>query len=112
MGTPWKPVIVEQLETLASEEEQLGYERNVPHVDITAELVCGWFDDTYHPDAPEFRACFSNLELQALSEFNAVYEQIRRVLPPSNGTVKTWLSSPHWRHVMQAASQALRSLAG
>jgi hypothetical protein len=25
---------------LSSEDQQLAYERNVPHVDITAELLC------------------------------------------------------------------------
>ncbi len=35
------------LHLLGSEEEQLAYERNVPHVDITAELLCMWFDDFY-----------------------------------------------------------------
>ena len=112
MGTPWKSVIVEQLKTLASEDAQLAYEHNVPHVDITAELVCGWFDDAYHPEAPDFRACFSDLELQALSKFNFVYEQNRHALPPSSGTLKTWLTSSHWRHVMSAASQALQAFAG
>ena len=112
MGAPWKSVVVERLETLASEAEQLEYQHNVPHVDVTVELVCGWFDDAYHPEAPDFQACFSNRELQALSEFNAVYEQNLRVLPPSGGTVKGWLSSPHWRQVMQAASKTLRALAG
>ena len=112
METAWKAVILEQLETLASEAKQLEYERSVSHVDVTPELVCGWFDDSYHPEAPAFRACFSSLELQALSEFNSVYEKNRHVLPPSNGTVKTWLSSPYWQQVMQAAAQALRSLAG
>ena len=36
------------LETLASEEEQLAYERAVPHVDVTAELVEQWFTDLFH----------------------------------------------------------------
>ena len=40
----------ELLSLFSSEEEQLVYERDVPHVDITAELLCMWFDDTYHPD--------------------------------------------------------------
>jgi hypothetical protein len=31
----------------------------VPHVDITAELVCMWFDHYYHPDRAGFISCFT-----------------------------------------------------
>ena len=40
---PWRQITIEQLQLLASEAEQLEYERNVPQVDITNELLCGWF---------------------------------------------------------------------
>ncbi len=104
MGTPWKRVVVEQLEMLASEEQQLEYEANVPGVDITVELVSGWFDDSYHPDSPEFLACFTAAELDALKRFTKFYDERREYLPKSNGTVRTWLKNPLWRQVMDEAS--------
>lgn len=36
-ATAWKRRVVEELELLASEEQLLAYEANVPDVDITAE---------------------------------------------------------------------------
>lgn len=96
---------------LASENEQLTYERNVPHVDITAELVAGWFDDSYHPDDPHFQSCFSPVELLALAEFNAVFDANVPHLPKSGGTVRSWLASSVWREVMHAASKTRSRIA-
>ena len=91
---------------LASEREQLAYEESVPHVDITAELVCGWFDDSY-PDDSDFCICFTEVELAALAEFNTLYDERTKRLPKSNGTIKSWLASPTWWEVMSAASKTL-----
>lgn len=104
-ATAWKQRVVEELEMLASEEQQLAYEANVPDVDITAELISGWFDDTYHPDAPEFCACFTAEELKALKRFSKFYDERREHLPRSKGTVRTWLGNPLWRQVMDEAAQ-------
>ncbi len=92
---------------LASEPHQLAYERSVPHVDITQELIAGWFDDSYHPNEAQFRACFENDELQALATFDAIYKAQRVLLPSSNGSVKAWLASAVWREVMSAAATTL-----
>jgi hypothetical protein len=100
------PVILRLLRLLSSEEEQLAYERNVPHVDITAELRCMWFDDEYHPDDAFFRSCFSADELAALAEFHRFYDEQKHRLPQSQGTVRTWLASPVWREIMLEAKKA------
>lgn len=107
MSAPWRQVIREQLEMLASESQQLQYERTVPHVDITRELVAGWFDDSYHPNDADFRSCFAGGELHALAKFDATYEERLALLPPSHGSVKSWLASEIWHEVMTAASIAL-----
>ena len=70
-----RPYIIELLQLLASEEEQLAYERNVPHVNITVELRCMWFDDQYHPDDAVFVSCFTTDELSALAEFHRFYDE-------------------------------------
>jgi hypothetical protein len=108
---PWRKIVIEMLQMLASELEQRDYERNVPHVDITDELLCGWFDDSYHPRDPRFRSCFVDSELVALAEFDTFYSSRTALLPKSNGTVQTWLASPVWREVMQHASETLRRVA-
>jgi hypothetical protein len=108
---PWRQIVRDELELLASEEEQLAYEKNVPHVDITTELKCGWFDDSYHPDDKNFCSCFSENELEVLARFSNFYDSRCSLLPESNGTVRTWLQTPVWREVMREAQLTLKCLA-
>ena len=106
----WRRIIREELELLASEEGQLEYERNVPHVDITAELVCSWFDDLYHPHDEGFCSCFELHELEVLARFNQFYDERTSRLPESKGTVRTWLQTSAWREVMREAQLALTKI--
>jgi hypothetical protein len=106
-----KPQILEILELLSSEERQLAYERNVPRVDITAELLCVWFDDQYHPNDAFFRSCFTEDELAALAEFHRFYDERTKQLPPSQGTVRTWLANPVWREIMRKSRETLSQVA-
>ena len=103
--------IRELLQLLATEEEQLAYERNVPHVDITAELVCMWFDDFYDVKHAATDSTFSDTERTALAEFHEFYEARVERLPQSQGTVRTWLASPVWREVMEQARRTLERVA-
>jgi len=107
---PFRKIIVEQLEQLSSEREQLQYERNVPNVDITAELIWLWSSVAYHPADPKFTVSFSERELNALTDFNQTFEKNKPFLPASRGTVGTWLDDAHWREVMQAAASTLAVL--
>lgn len=99
--------IIDLLQLFASEEQQLAYERDVPHVDITTELVCMWFDDQYQPKLRHFETCFTEDELAALGEFHRFYDQRVDRLPESRGTVRTWLASPIWREIMEQAQRTL-----
>jgi len=110
MSAPWRHINREQLAMLASEAQQLEYEQKVPHVDITRELVAGWFDDSYHPADTQFRACFTNSELEALATFDTTYEARRLLLPPSDGSVRSWMASSVWREVMSVAGATLAVL--
>jgi hypothetical protein len=106
-----KPHIIELLQLLASEDQQLAYERNVSYVDVTAELLCMWFDDQYHPDNAFFASCFTSDELAALAEFHRFFEEHEHRLPPSQGMVRTWLDSPDWREIMLKAQRTLERIA-
>src|ERR1041385_4150611 len=90
---------VELLQLLASEEQQLAYERDVPNVDITAELLCMWFDDLYDSKHADSDSSFSADERAALAEFHRFYDERSRALPKSQGTIRTWLTSPIWREI-------------
>lgn len=109
---PWKKIVLEQLELLASEAQQIEYEAKVPHVDITRELVEGWFSDSYHPNDDAFTVSFSQAEREVLSEFNGKFVAALALLPASNGTVSNWLRSAEWRGVMVHAAQARQQIAG
>ena len=106
-GRDWRLIIREELEILASEQEQVDYEKRVPHVDITQELLCGWFDDSYYPDDDEFRSWFTPSELEAMASFNAFFDERTALLPESHGTVQNWLNCPAWRGVMLEAQKTL-----
>ena len=108
---PWRQIVAETLDLLSSEAEQLEYERNVPHVDVTAELLCAWGDDSYFPGDVGFVASFSGDEMEALAKFNATFEANIAHLPRSSGTVRTWLSSEVWQRVMEAAKKARGQIA-
>jgi hypothetical protein len=106
-----KPEIVRLLRLLASEEQQLAYERDVPIADVPAELCCMWFDDQYHPDDSFFCSCFTADELAALAEFDRFYGEQKRLLPEDKGTIRTWLASSVWRAVMRKACETLERVA-
>jgi hypothetical protein len=102
--------VIELLGLLSSEEEQLKYEEDVPHVDITTELLFMWFDDQYHPALRHFENCFTAEELQALREFDRLYDEWTAQLPDSEATVATWHRSPVWQEIMQKARDTLEEL--
>jgi hypothetical protein len=105
-----KANIIELLRLLGSDELQLDYEKNVPHVDITTELVCMWFDDQYHPNSSHFTSCFKKNELAALAEFHQFYDERHKQLPESQGTVRAWLANPVWREIMLKAQKTLERI--
>lgn len=110
--SPWRKIVGEQLDMLNSVIEQREYEAKVPKVDVTAELVTGWFDDSYHQADPEFRSCFTAAELVALAEFHRKYEAALPLLPPTLGTIGTWLACPTWQALMESARYTRGQLAG
>jgi len=99
--------IKENLQTLSSTEEQLDYQRNVPHVNIIDELVCGWFDDTYWPDDKIFRSGFSEEELKAMSEFSQIFEAVLASVQNEVPQIEAYVKAPEWARLLQAAHIAL-----
>lgn len=101
--------IIEHLRLLSSAEEQLQYQHNVPFVNITVELACIWFDDNYRPEDEAFSSAFSVQELEAMSEFNRVSDDI--VASTLQGEdlpdIADFIKTPEWTRLSQAASLAL-----
>ena len=98
--------VVDLLELLSSSEKQLEYERAVPH-DISAELLCMWFDDFYIPDSESFKHSFSQEELAAMADFNNYYFNHEKLLPDTCGGITSWLTNEVWQGIMQKAKETL-----
>jgi len=89
---------------LASAHAQLRYEQRVPIAHIPSELLCGWFDEIYHPNSPEFQQAFSRKELSALADFSSVLHKNSRVLP---GSARELVKQSGWQLVMRSAGEVL-----
>lgn len=110
MQADWRTIVVEQLEMLASFDAQLEYDRNVSHVDVSQELVEGWFSDSYHPTDTAFRQCFSHEELEELDEFHATFDRALMALPASQGSMVSWQQTAPWTKVRDQAVRTLQKL--
>lgn len=106
----YRQMITEALQLLSSESQQLAYEKNVPNVDITVELLCTWFDDSYYPEEVDFNSEFDANELEELAHFNRFFEERDELLPESEGTVQTWLANKVWKEIMHEARTTLDKL--
>ena len=102
--------IIEVLRLLSSPSDQLAYERRVPNVPVTTELLSMWFDDTYLPESQAFRECFSKEELSALAAFNEFYDEQSRLLPEPRNGLADWLKDEVWHKVMRQASDLLTKM--
>ena len=99
--------IVGLVRTLASKDEQLAYEFNVPIANVPAELVCMWFDDLYHPDADLFLEAFTPAERERLARFHAFYEARVEQLPD---TLAEMHQNAAWLEVMSEAQRVMDDL--
>ena len=99
--------IVELVQLLASSEQQLAYQRDVPIANVPAELVCMWFDDLYHPQWDLFVEAFSETERNRLATFHRFYDARVEQLPNS---LEEMHQSVVWRDVMSEAKQVLNDL--
>ena len=98
--------LLDLLETLSSRELQQRYQDDVPIANVPAELVCGWFDDLYLPEVPGFVASFGEAELEALAEFNRVFDSLVDSLPETHDVQVLW-EAPAWQDIEAAAVKAM-----
>lgn len=94
------------LELISSLDDQVDYEREVPHGNVPSELVCMWFDDQYFGDQPWFHEWYSKREREVLAVFNALYNDKKEALPMDGG-VAALHATPEWHEVVAAARRAL-----
>ncbi|MBX7149709.1 hypothetical protein K1X76_11610 [bacterium] len=105
----FRQTILEALQLHSCLEEQIEYQKKVPIADVTAELVCIWFDDLYHPDTDLFRQSFTDDEVGILGEFNDFYAARRNFLPATRD-VNELHQSAIWIEIVNKAQRALSQL--
>jgi hypothetical protein len=101
--------VIEDLHLLASTKEQLEFQRRVPFVNISNELTCGWFDDSYHPADETFCGAFSEAELKTLAKFNEVFDHVRSSFEePHMPEIQALIQTPQWKRAVKAAAKTLK----
>ena len=98
--------VLETLALLASEEMQREYQREVPHVDVPAELFNQW-DDCYFPEDKDFQSGFVSAELAVLANFANVLNQVCDDTPQVLPALDEFLTTQAWRTLSDAAQDAL-----
>jgi hypothetical protein len=109
-GPTVRQQILSLLATLASAEDQRQYQRSVGFVHVPSELVCQWFDNWYHPDDENFRACFTTDELELLARFHHEFDDQLKQVPLEGEEIGDLLNNKHWKRVTTAARTALDGL--
>src|SRR5262245_39760742 len=99
--------IIELVRLIASKEQQLAYERDVPIADVPSELVCMWVDDLYHPDSDLFFEAFNSRERDRLAKFHTFFDARVHQLPDSLPEMQ---KNPAWIEVMREAQRVLDDL--
>lgn len=99
--------IKEVLELIASKEEPVKYEQNVAIANVPAELICMWFDDSYHPETLLHKESFSEEEQQTLSYFNTFFDSRVEKLPTSLAEMHT---DPLWDEIVLEAQRTIESI--
>jgi hypothetical protein len=101
--TPHRANIINLLNLIASESDQLLYQKRAP-VNVASELVNQWFDDFYHPTDKQFKSEFLEEELASLAEFNDCYDARNAALPHS---LDEMLKTKAWQEIMVFAGRIL-----
>ena len=98
----YRKTLLALIRFLGDSESQFEYERNVQIANVPAELICMWFDDSYHPDTELFRESFSGEEREILASFNRFFDG-RVSSMPDGGGVSSLLESLEWLEIMSQA---------
>ena len=103
--------VLECLELIASAEEQLEYQKNVPIADVPAELFYGWESDYQTCKNQDwFNGAFSVREIEILEEFDAILEEIATTLPSPIPPLDDFMKMTEWLALSNAAGKAIHSL--
>ena len=110
LGNNVRRGLLQTLELLASREEQLQYQRDVPIAYVTGELFCMW--DDYSAVASKnreyFSSFFSDAELDAIEKVNATVDEVLRRVGQVDMSIEKFVLTPESDEIAQAATQTLQ----
>ena len=98
--------LIDFLRTIASAESQLEYEKEVPIANVSDELICGWFDDLYHPNTSLFESAFNSQERRELDRFNYFFDKYVNSIPENQKLIDLQ-NSDEWKEIQSLASQTI-----
>lgn len=102
--------VIDYLEMVSSLDRQLQYQSKAPDVSVAAEVINQWEDwvdssswrDVYLPPV------VSHSEINAMSDFHRVWEQVINDLPSSLPNLHQLADNSEWKRLAEAASAALK----
>ena len=101
-----RKLVIDALNLLASEEKQLKYQKSVPNADVSAELFCQW-DSAFIPDSEVNLEAFTKNELDALTAFNKVFEEVCERTPENLPSIEDFIKTEAWSKLQLAAEKTL-----
>ena len=104
----YRRAIIETLETLASAEVQLRFQKDVPYVPVEVEIFCQW-EDIFCPEVKSYSVAFSNKERKALADFNQVLTRVAKSVGEPRG-LELFHKSSEFVLLSGAANQTLMEL--
>ena len=102
-----RKLILEALTLISSKEMQLSYQKKVQIADVSAELFCLW-EDSYCADGDIFKMGFNEEELDALSKFNIIFEEVCDDSPDDLPIIDEVVTTAYWKKYSDTASEVLK----
>ncbi|MDB5431035.1 MAG: hypothetical protein JWP35_2151 [Caulobacter sp.] len=101
--------IVRYLETAASADDQREYQRAVPLVCVSSEMINQWEDWVREDDLDWYGPpVFSREESRAIRDFHTVWSSTADLTPDPMPEIDTLFGTPVWDRFMAAARAALQ----
>jgi hypothetical protein len=109
--TQIRSALADCLFLLASAEEQLAYEEDVPHVFMPAEIIEVFASDLFHPKDSNFIAAFSESELKSISRlYGLVCSASDSLVAKKAHSVADALKLTEWRAMMTFAKSLTQDI--
>lgn len=104
--------VIEDLETVASYEEQRKYQGAVPFVNVATEIICMWAND-HVPQGWQswfLPPVFTPEEIDAIARFDKELHAVSDALPKPTPQIAELIGTECWERLRLAAAESLTVL--